>query len=135
MSTDNGGTVIILRLQPKLAIATTITQSISSPFTQTSKTKFKCSYDLYSLGVVLIEIGLWKQIDSFRPEGSHALAFKRHLEERVAPNLKFYTGEKYALAVLNCLDTSKIAPDGDEDWRLSDAFSRKVISELESCQA
>ncbi|KAF5569560.1 hypothetical protein FPANT_13903, partial [Fusarium pseudoanthophilum] len=95
------------------------------PFTQTSKTKFKRSYDLYSLGVVLIEIGLWKQIDSFRPEGSHALAFKRHLEERVAPTLKFYMGEKYTLAVLNCLDTSRIAPDGDEDWRLSDAFSRK----------
>ncbi|KAG5778310.1 hypothetical protein H9Q73_008010 [Fusarium xylarioides] len=105
MSMDNGGTVIILRLQPKLAITTPVTQSISSPFTQTSKTKFKRSYDLYSLGVVLIEIGLWKQIDSSRPEISHALAFKRHLEEIVAPNLKFYMGEKYALAVLNCLDT------------------------------
>ncbi|EWG50820.1 hypothetical protein FVEG_09950 [Fusarium verticillioides 7600] len=86
------------RLQHKLATTTTVTPEYQLPFTQTSKTKFKRSYDLYSLGVVLIEIGLWKQIDSFRPEGSHALAFKRHLEETVAPALKFYMGEKYTLA-------------------------------------
>lgn len=51
------------------------------PFSPSSKTKYRRSYDLYSLGVVLIEIGLWKRIDTLRPEGAQALAFWRDLRE------------------------------------------------------
>ncbi|EEP78399.1 predicted protein [Uncinocarpus reesii 1704] len=97
--------------------------------------KFRRSYDLYSLGIVLVEIGLWKRIEAFRRSGmSHPGAFATHIRESVAPMLEYYMGANYCDAVACCLDVRKLNVGDDEGRKLSDAVSRKVVAVLESCQ-
>jgi serine/threonine protein kinase len=98
------------------------------------KHKFRRSYDTYSLGIVLIEIGFWKQIRAFWKPGLDAKAFHEHLASSVVPLLGFYMGEKYRNAVSACLDVEKLEVQGDEGRRYSCAFSRVVAKLLESCE-
>lgn len=96
--------------------------------------KYSRSYELYSLGVVLAEIGLWRQAEALRPPNSHAAAFARHLKIAVVPMLAYYMGKSYADAVLCCLETERLASAGNEK-KLSEAFSRRVVAVLEGCRA
>jgi serine/threonine protein kinase len=98
------------------------------------KQKFRRSYDLYSLGIILVEIALWKRISTFWNSGFDALAFQQHIIHKIVPLLGFYMGEKYKDAVLACLDVERLNVNGDEGRRLSSAFSRTVVLQLESCE-
>ncbi len=97
--------------------------------------KYTRWYELYSLGIVLIEIGLWRQIRSLRMPNMDARAFATHLREQVVPNLGFYMGERYKNAVLKCLEPERLDIGDDDKKRLSEAFSRQVVAELDYCQA
>ncbi|KAF5851357.1 hypothetical protein GGP41_004189 [Bipolaris sorokiniana] len=46
--------------------------------------KFHRSYDVYSLGMILIEIGLWKQIRTFWKPGMDAKSFHEHVHSRMS---------------------------------------------------
>ncbi|KAH7066076.1 hypothetical protein BKA63DRAFT_154887 [Paraphoma chrysanthemicola] len=96
-------------------------------------TKFERSYDIYSLGIILIEIGLWKQIRAFWNEKKTAAAFKNDLVNRMIPLLGFYMGQRYMDAAMKCLTVEKWDVQGDDE-RLSSQFSRTVVHELESCE-
>jgi hypothetical protein len=96
--------------------------------------RFRRSFDLYSLGIILIEIGLWKQIRAFRKPGLDARAFREYLIKNIVPLLGFYMGDKYKDATMACLEIEKLGVRGDEDRKLSSAFSRIVVQQLESCQ-
>jgi serine/threonine protein kinase len=96
--------------------------------------KFRRSYDLYSLGIMLVEIGLWKRISTFWNSGFNAQAFQQHIIQNIVPLLGFYMGERYRDAVLACLDVERLNVQGDEGRRLSSAFSRTVVQQLESCE-
>ncbi|OAL54527.1 hypothetical protein IQ07DRAFT_271691 [Pyrenochaeta sp. DS3sAY3a] len=98
------------------------------------KQKFRRSYDLYSLGIMLVEIALWKRISTFWNSAFNALAFQQHIIHKIVPLLGFYMGEKYKDAVLACLDVERLNVNGDEGRRLSSAFSRTVVLQLESCE-
>lgn len=97
--------------------------------------KYRRSYELYGLGIVLIEIALWKRIEAFRPKNSHARAFARHLADAVVPMVGYYMGSGYADPVACCLDTGRLGVGDDEERRLSEAFSRKVVAALDECSA
>lgn len=97
--------------------------------------KYRRSYELYSLGVVLTEIGLWRRAETLRPANAHAAAFAAHLRDAAVPMLTYYMGKSYADAVLCCLDAERLQVGGDEERRLSEAFSRKVVAVLEACTA
>lgn len=97
--------------------------------------KYRRSYELYSLGVLLIEIGLWKQIKVFRQEDQHSAGFSQYLRDRIVPYLSYYMGQHYRDAVLYCLDTARFGVGDDEGKALLEAFSQKVVSALEMCRA
>lgn len=97
------------------------------------KHKFQRSYDIYSLGIILIEIGLWRRISTFWRQEVDAVAFQEHIIKVVVPWLGFCMGERYREAVLACLDVVRLNVQGDEGRRLSSAFSRIVVQQLENC--
>ncbi|CAG9952429.1 unnamed protein product [Clonostachys rosea f. rosea IK726] len=96
-----------------------------------SQTRYERSYDIYSVGIVLIEIFLWKQIGCFREEDMDANAFRLHLQEKVVPTIGFYMGKEYEQVVQFCLDTELLGVGADEGKSLTEAFSRKVVAVLE----
>jgi len=92
--------------------------------------------ELYGLGVILLEIGLWKTIGHVRGRGS-----LRDLHERLIPeaakSLPYRTGEIYFNVVKECLD-------GGEKWRRQEGlgardfwfeFSEKILRPLAQCCA
>ena len=96
--------------------------------------KFRRSYEIYSLGVVLIEIGLWRRISSFKkPEHASPLIFAEHLFKSIVPMLGFHVGRMYQNAVAKCLDPSLCGCGEDEGHRLTSVFSKQVVEALESC--
>ena len=105
------------------------------PLSAGKVTRYRRSYEMYSLGILLIEIGLWKRIEAFRPINCHAAAFTKHLKDMAVPMLAYYMGTGYAEAVSCCLDPTRFGVGGDEERRLSEAFSEGVVAVLEACQA
>ena len=96
--------------------------------------KFRRSYEIYSLGVVLLEIGLWRRISSFKKqEHTSPLVFAEHLRKSIVPLLGFYVGEVYRDAVSKCLDASLHGCGEDEGYRLTSSFSKQVVEALEGC--
>ncbi|KAL8878254.1 MAG: hypothetical protein Q9198_003895 [Flavoplaca austrocitrina] len=76
------------------------------------KESFSKIHDIYSLGVVLLEIGLWEPIinfdgkkggESLKEHYPNAHATKDRLVRHATKRLGFYAGEKYQELVLKCL--------------------------------
>jgi len=109
--------------------------------------RFSVKYDYYSLGVVLLEIGLWKPLagmigkwnENARTKQKKDKSFKLNSEEvrrelvatarRVLPATM---GEKYSQAVVACLsDELESGKNKDEDVSLK--FEQLVLRVLGSC--
>ncbi|KAF5232045.1 hypothetical protein FAUST_8907 [Fusarium austroamericanum] len=68
-------------------------------------TKYEPRYDIYSLGVVLLEIGLWKTIDQLEPKhNKDPKAFQTSLTRIAKINLPFSMGQLYTDIVICCLE-------------------------------
>ncbi|EXJ68339.1 uncharacterized protein A1O5_08131 [Cladophialophora psammophila CBS 110553] len=65
---------------------------------------FERRHDVYSLGLVLLEIGLWQPLHSFYPKSSTPLKTAQRLLQRAQKNLPHQVGEFCLEAVLSCLD-------------------------------
>ncbi|KAL1848920.1 hypothetical protein Daus18300_013429 [Diaporthe australafricana] len=105
--------------------------------------KYMARHDLYSLGVVLAEIGLWKPIEQVADPKSER--FADSLRSRAKNNLPFYMGSRYAAVVDRCLagpQTKLDIPAGlDQDLRLSheraveiESMFDEILRPLEECQ-
>ncbi|KAI1771326.1 hypothetical protein F4818DRAFT_429798 [Hypoxylon cercidicola] len=98
---------------------------------------FNKIHDIYALGVVLLEIGLWQQATSFEKSGFANVrdpqAIKKQLLRHVEKRLASKMGEKYQQVVLLCLTNGfDVKDDSKEDLRLQQAFRTKVINVLEN---
>jgi hypothetical protein len=63
------------------------------------------SYDIYSLGLVLLEIGLWKALQVFhKPHYSAQRFLERVVIQNLVPNLGSKTGRIYKSLVERCLN-------------------------------
>jgi hypothetical protein len=69
--------------------------------------RYRAIYDIYSLGMVLLEIGMWQPIQTFYPQGAAPdFDFGRLLLQRVVPKLGVSMGENYMNVVRKCLEGS-----------------------------
>jgi hypothetical protein len=67
--------------------------------------RYRAIYDVYSLGMVLLEIGTWQTIQSFYPRGAASdIDFGKLLLQKVVPRLGVSMGENYMNAVRKCLE-------------------------------
>jgi hypothetical protein len=69
--------------------------------------RYRAIYDIYSLGIVLIEIGTWRPIRRFYPGATAPdFDFAKHLVRDVVPRLGVAMGENYMNVVRKCLEGS-----------------------------
>ena len=87
---------------------------------------FSSKYDYYSLGVVLLEIGLWKCLQSMKvPDGLSPAAFRSHILTVMVPRLGQSMGATYRDVVSVCLGTKF-----DQNDSIDDEVERKVANQL-----
>jgi serine/threonine protein kinase len=98
---------------------------------------FKQVYDYYSLGLIMLEVGLWRTIPSIRAEKPYhdLLAFRAEIIREFLPQLRYKMGDLYFEAVDACLSGGL---EAKELWNadrgdLLAAFQRLVVGKLESC--
>jgi hypothetical protein len=62
------------------------------------------SYDIYSLGLILLEIGVWKVLQTYHKPHYSAERFREKVVvQNLVPNLGSKTGKLYREAVERCL--------------------------------
>ncbi|KAM7210285.1 hypothetical protein V8F06_014334 [Rhypophila decipiens] len=106
--------------------------------------RFKLEYDIYSFGLVLLEIGLWKPLSFLRQRCSSDEEFREKVAGPYCDMLRSSMGAIYWRATKRCLlgrfDRSAgpgtvMTVDHAEGISLPMAFERQVVSELERCVA
>lgn len=105
--------------------------------------RFIQAYDLYSLALVLIEIGLWQPLSTFVKPDAPAASLRGEFEKLATRNLAHTMGPGYRDAVVNMLrwQTAGAAAEGargvvDEESRWTDGLDRaywEVVRPLEEC--
>ncbi|KAM0190701.1 hypothetical protein ACHAPI_009227 [Fusarium lateritium] len=87
---------------------------------------FRKGFDIYSLGVVLVEVGLWRSAWSLRRDGESPNKFREVVIDRVNDRLAHFVGTAYQEATLSCLN-------GDLDQRdesVIRAFYNEVVETM-----
>ena len=103
--------------------------------------RFKIEFEYYTLGLLLLEIGLWTPLDDIWEKWVRAVKgtvdlkrWRRHLSTQVIPALGAAAGSIYRDAVSFC-----VSRDGFEDLSKRgekiQRFSERVLEPLKSCRA
>ena len=95
--------------------------------------RFRHSYDIYSIGLVLLEIGLWQNLQTFdNGQWEDGYAFRRFVLNKLVPDLWGQCGSIYGGVVKDCLKmSSDIGLENEEGRRL--AWS--IAERLDLCNA
>lgn len=74
---------------------------------QTKQVRYQPRFDWYSLGLVLLEIGLWKTLGSMERATKPGLTpeeLREHILLEYVPRLDFYMGRGYTRVVRDCIE-------------------------------
>ncbi|KAJ4025686.1 hypothetical protein NW752_003161 [Fusarium irregulare] len=98
---------------------------------------FSKIHDIYALGVVLLEIGLWQPATSLEKHGFAKVrdpqAIKDRLVRQAERRLGSKMGDKYKHIVLRCLEGRfDVVDDTKEDLKLQQAFRSKIVTVLQN---
>lgn len=95
--------------------------------------RFRHSYDIYSVGLVLLEIGLWQSLQGFENrEWADAYAFRDYVLKRLVPDLWGSCGSIYGGVVKDCLTMSSDIGLEDEEGR---RLAWSIAERLNQCNA
>ena len=97
---------------------------------------FNKIHDIYALGVVLLEIGLWEPAITLEKNGFKYAKSPKHVKARLVMQaerrLESKVGGKYRDVVLKCLNGDfDVQDDSKEDLKLQQAFRSQVVDVLE----
>ncbi|KAG7126287.1 hypothetical protein HYQ44_001327 [Verticillium longisporum] len=101
--------------------------------------RYKKRHDIYSLGLVLFEIGIWQSIFYFKKDNQDAQDFRRTIRNACESHLAHFMGKAYQRAVLQCLDEDDMwkeaeGDDDDDSSETHEVFFWKVVRELGGVQ-
>lgn len=88
-------------------------------------------YEVYSLGLLLYEIGIWNTIDRAVKITLSPAEFKDKAVDRCTKDLPFFVGTKYRDVVLRCLTCADTSSDESEGSL--DTLYWSVVLELAKC--
>jgi serine/threonine protein kinase len=93
--------------------------------------RFRLEFDYYSLGLVLLEIGIWDTIDNMAKKAASPAEMKETLISKRVPLLGHVVGKAYRDAVLACLcgDFGKSGEEASSNATILD-FERRVLTPL-----
>ena len=95
--------------------------------------KYRRSFEYYSLGIILLEIGWWRKIEAFYESTYTPEQFQRRLLRTYTDPLGHSMGESYRDAVRLCLTGQAAFGVGDnEDRQLTQVFFQKVVRVLDT---
>ncbi|KAK7717655.1 hypothetical protein SLS64_003150 [Diaporthe eres] len=94
-----------------------------------ARPKYSRKYDVYSLGLVLLEIGLWRTLTPMISSDLSPAEFKSQATRRCQRDLAFFTGSGFRDIVMRCLTCAD--EDSDETASSLDNFYFSVVLELE----
>ncbi|SPJ83639.1 uncharacterized protein FTOL_10155 [Fusarium torulosum] len=96
------------------------------------------SYDIYSLGVLLCELGFWRTIRDLKAtqekrDDWKSASFSQYLRHRVGGDMPGMMGSRFTRVVLWCLDTDRVETlVSDEDGLVQ--FEEQVLVNLSQCR-
>ena len=95
--------------------------------------RFRHSYDIYSMGLVLLEVGLWQSLEMFK-NGSwtDSYTFRKFVLEKLVPDLWGQCGSIYGGVVKDCLTMSTDIGLEDEEGR---RLAWSIAERLNQCNA
>lgn len=100
------------------------------------KRLYRHAYDVYSLGILLLEVGLWETLTNYKhsdDENEDHYERRRWVCRTYLDRLKWACGDTYAGIVLSCL---MIDSSDDEMTKASEReLCARIVAELENCQA
>jgi len=108
-------------------------------YANNSKQRFRRGYDYYSLGLLLLEIGLWEPISRSKLLGGRGIEKVPLLEQKklwqreAVPLLGSCMGVKYRDAVRLCLSDELL--NNVTDFQARDKFEEKVVTQISICCA
>ena len=92
------------------------------------ETRYAYRHDLYSLGVVLLEIARWRSFDKAPDLLRDKSAAERKSELiKMARRIGVVVGDRYARVVLRCLGDGQLPK---RDWQRGDEI-REILADLE----
>jgi hypothetical protein len=77
--------------------------------------RYKRVHDIYSLGLLLLEIGLWKQVAEFRRPDTTPADFRKILVKLATLELPHRVGDVYRDVVLNCIEGKRLHEGGEPE--------------------
>jgi hypothetical protein len=96
---------------------------------------YRHAYDVYSLGILLLEVGLWKQLksyDDFEEVEDH-YERRRWICRKYLDDLRWACGNTYADVVLRCLMID--CSDDEASMARERELCAKIVADLEGCRA
>ncbi|KAF6827128.1 hypothetical protein CPLU01_09294 [Colletotrichum plurivorum] len=103
------------------------------------KPRYRAQFDIYSLGLVLLEIGLWRPLGNMRRSCKDDSDFRIKIVTDYCDRLLPMVGEVYWRVVQRCL-TNDFSDDSDggaekEGFPLQLGFEKFAVSEINKCFA
>lgn len=105
----------------------------------TYRVRFQPQFDWYSLGLVLLEIGLWRTLGNMTKDkqGLSPEKLLEHIIQRYVPRLDFHMGRGYRRVVMSCLkgEVGRTLIEEDDDGAGLEGLDRMqtVEEQLASC--
>ena len=116
---------------------------------QATEYRYRKAYDVYSLGIVLLEIGLWFPVKDLCRHKENVHDFRSKLHSQLLPELRYRTGKIYYEIVRRCLEgdvgqgqtsaVTQIVGGNSEISELRESrvwlagFDKYIVSEIEKC--
>ncbi|KAK5637043.1 hypothetical protein RRF57_012755 [Xylaria bambusicola] len=101
--------------------------------------RYRPQWDMYSIGLILLEIGLWRTLATIRRKVTNDADFRLRVRTEYCDRLQAKMGLIYWRVVQRCLNEDFELSDegisGDHDYSLQVAFEKQVVFELERCYA
>ena len=96
--------------------------------------RYRAEYDYYSLGLLLLEIGVWEPFEDWKLSSQRGKSLLDKILEEVVPRLRVSMGSRYQFIVERCLrgefDGDGASSDEAQYTRLCLNFSKLVVERL-----